>query len=254
MDIGRSSNPALNQKTFDDFKYAATADETMTLQGTINKIFLLIFLVMGGAAVTWYMAIKGVQAGNGTPVVIPVMIAGLIGGLITCLITVFKKEWAGITAPIYAVLEGLFLGAISAFFEVMYPGIAVQAVALTFGTLLALLFIYKSGWIKVTDNFRMGVFAATGAIGIVYLASWIMSMFHIPIGFIHSNGIMGIGFSLVVVVIASMNLVLDFDFIEKGSESGAPKYMEWYAAFGLMVTLIWLYIEILKLLSKLRRK
>jgi uncharacterized YccA/Bax inhibitor family protein len=182
------------------------------------------------------------------------MIGGAIGGFIFAIITIFKRSWAPYTAPLYATAQGVFLGGLSGFMESMYPGIVLQAVALTFGTLLSLLLAYKSGFIKATPGFKRGVFAATGAIAFIYFITFILGFFGIQIPFIHSNGLLGIGFSLVVVVIAALNLVMDFDFIEKGSESGAPKYMEWYAAFGLMVTLIWLYIEFLRLLSKLRSR
>ena len=179
----------------------------------------------------------------------------MIGGLIVAILTIFKKHLSPITAPIYALLEGVALGGLSAFFESMYPGIVFQAVTLTFGVLFALLFAYRSGLIKVTQNFRMGVVAATGGIAIVYLVSWLMNMFTgSGISMIHESGWMGIGFSAFVVVIAALNLVLDFDFIEAGAKQGAPKYMEWYGAFGLTVTLVWLYIEILRLLSKLRSR
>jgi len=174
--------------------------------------------------------------------------------LITAFVTVFKKEWSPVTAPVYAVLEGFALGGISAILEARYEGIVIQAVALTFGTAGCLLIAYKSGIIKATENFKLGVFAATGAIGLIYLIGWIMSFFGTSIPAIHENGLIGIGFSLVVVTVAALNLVLDFDFIEKGAEHGAPKFMEWYAAFGLMVTLIWLYLEILRLLSKLNSR
>ncbi len=184
----------------------------------------------------------------------PWVIGGAIGGLIVALVTVFKKTWAGITSPVYALLEGLFLGGISAIFEAQYPGIVIQAVALTFGTLFSLLLAYKSRLIKVTENFKLGVAAATGSIFLIYLANMLLGFFGIHMPFIHESGIIGIGFSLVVVVIAALNLVLDFDFIENGAASGAPKYMEWYAAFGLMVTLIWLYLEMLRLLAKLRSR
>ncbi|MBF0123207.1 MAG: Bax inhibitor-1/YccA family protein, partial [Candidatus Omnitrophica bacterium] len=177
-----------------------------------------------------------------------------IGGIIFALITIFKKEWSMYTAPVYAVCEGLVLGGLSAIFEMQFPGIVMQAVALTFGTLFCLLMAYKSGLIRVTDKFRLGVVAATGAIALVYLVSWILGFFHVSVPFIQGNSIWSIGFSLVVVGIASMNLVLDFDMIDRGAEAGAPKYMEWYCAFGLMVTLIWLYMEILRLLSKLRSR
>ena len=177
---------------------------------------------------------------------------GAIGGLIVAIVTAFKKEWSPVTAPIYAVLEGLFLGGISATFEARWPGIVVQAVALTFGTLFCLLMAYKSRIIKVTENLRLGIFAATGAIAVFYLVTIVLSFFKIQVPFVFGSGPIGIIFSLVVVVIAALNLVLDFDFIEKGAEHGAPKYMEWYGAFALMVTLIWLYLEILRLLSKVR--
>jgi uncharacterized YccA/Bax inhibitor family protein len=184
----------------------------------------------------------------------PWVFGGLIGGFIVALVTVFKKQWALLTAPMYALLEGLALGGISAIFEARFPGIVIQAVGLTFGTLFCLLMAYKSGMIKVTENFKLGVVSATGAIALFYVVSFLLSMFGISIPFIHGSGIIGIGFSLFVVAIAALNLVLDFDFIENGAARGVPQYMEWYAAFGLIVTLIWLYIEILRLLSKLRSR
>lgn len=180
------------------------------------------------------------------------MLIGGIGGFIMALVTIFKKEHSPVTAPIYALLEGLFLGGVSAYFEAQLAGIVFQAVLLTMGTLLSLLFIYKSGLINVTENFKLGVAAATGGIALVYLISFGMSLFGSTMPYIHESGLIGIGFSLFVVVIAALNLVMDFDFIEQGAEQKAPKYMEWYAAFGLMVTLIWLYIEFLRLLAKLR--
>ncbi len=159
-----------------------------------------------------------------------------------------------ITAPIYSVLEGFFVGGISAVFEAQFPGIVMQAVGLTMCTLFGLLAAYKSGLIKVTENFRLGVIAATGRIALIYFLSFILRFVGVGIPFIHDSGLIGIGFSLFVVAVAAMNLVLDFDFIESGAQLGAPKYMEWYAAFGLMVTLIWLYIEILRLLAKLKSR
>ncbi len=240
----RSGNPALKASTFERFDvYEPT--RTMSLEGTVFKTGFLLLLVIGGAAITWSALAQQ------NPIVMPLMMGGLIGGLVFCLITCFKPQWAAVTAPIYAFAEGLFLGGLSAFVEARYPGIAFQAVGLTFGTLFALLFAYSTGVIKATENFKLGVCAATGGICLVYLASMIMRMFGSSIPFIHDAGMVGIGFSAFVVVIAAMNLVLDFDFIEKGVERGAPKYMEWYGAFGLMVTLVWLYIEILRLLSKL---
>lgn len=251
MAIGRTANPALNAETFKKLApTTAVGSETMTIGGTVNRAAILLILLVLAAAWTWSMVIGEEDFSR----VLPWMWGGLIGGLIVAIITVFKKTWAPVTAPIYALLEGLALGGISAFFETKFSGIVLQAVGLTFGTLAALLLAYRSGLIKVTENFKLGVVAATGGILLVYMASFILGFFGIHMGFIHDNGILGIGFSLVVVVVASLNLVLDFDFIETGAEQGAPKYMEWYAAFGLMVTLIWLYIEMLRLLSKLRSR
>jgi uncharacterized YccA/Bax inhibitor family protein len=170
------------------------------------------------------------------------------------MVTVFKKEWSPVTAPLYALLEGLFLGGVSAMLDLRYPGIAVQAIGLTFGTLLVLLMAYSSGLIKVNDKMRLGIVAATGGIAIFYLVQMVMGFFGIHLIAINGSGPIGIGFSLFVCAIAAMNLVLDFDFIERGVNYGAPKYMEWYGAFGIMVTLVWLYLEILRLLSKLRSR
>ena len=244
----RTANPALNDKTFQHIGTGEYTD-SMTLQGTVNKTGLMLLLLVAGAAYTWSLFLEG-----NTGSLSLWMMAGVIGGLVVALVTVFKKEWSPVTAPLYAVLEGFALGGISAILEAAYPGIVIQAVALTFGTAGCLLIAYKSGMIKATENFKLGVFAATGGIAVIYLVGWIMSFFGSAIPYIHQNGLIGIGFSLVVVVIAALNLVLDFDFIEKGVEQGAPKFMEWYAAFGLMVTLIWLYIEILRLLSKLNSR
>jgi uncharacterized YccA/Bax inhibitor family protein len=246
--IMRTANPALNAKTFRNLPAALDTDQAMTIQGTVNKTGIMLLLLVISASWTW-----GMFNSSGNPAsVSPWMIGGAIGGFIVAMVTVFKKHWSGITAPIYAILEGLFLGGISAVFEAMYPGIVMQAVTLTFGTMFGLLLAYKSGLIKVTENFRLGLVAATGGIFLVYMASFILGFFGINMPFIHESGLLGIGFSLFVVVIAALNLVLDFDFIEQGAEAGAPKFMEWYAAFGLMVTLIWLYVEILRLLAKLR--
>lgn len=251
MNIGRSSNPALSRKAFDTQSYSGAYSETMTLNGTLNKSMALLLLVVVGALYTWKMffAASTIEAGLST--VSSWMYIGGIGGFIFSLVTIFKKNWAYITAPVYAILEGLFLGAISAFFEARYPGLVMQAIALTFGTLLIMLIGYRSGIIKVTQKLRSGIIAATGAVVLVYFISFIFSMFGAGGLIINSNGLLGIGISLVIVVIAALNLVLDFDFIAKGSQAGLPKHMEWYAAFGLMLTLVWLYIEILRLLSKL---
>ena len=247
--FGRSGNPALSDATFR--KEGAAIGKVMTLQGTVNKTGILLALLVICAFYTWNIFF---QTGN-PAAVMPLAIGGAIGGLIFALITIFKKTWAGITAPIYAGLEGLFLGGISAIFEAKYPGIVIQATGLTLGTLASLLLLYKMGIIKPTENFRLMIVSATMGIGVLYLISFVMNMFgSTGIGFIHSNGLFGIGFSLFVVAIAALNLVLDFDFIEQGAEQGAPKYMEWFGAFALMVTLIWLYLEMLRLLAKLRSR
>ena len=250
----RSGNPALSENTFLDLGSGTVVRGdagAMTLNGTVNKTAFLLVLTLAGALFTWSQFSAAMAAGN-PGAVMPYVWGGAIGGLVVALVTVFKKEWAMFTAPLYAVLEGLFLGAVSAMFELRFPGIVMQAVGLTFGTLAALLMAYRSGLIKATENFKLGVVAATGGIAVVYLISIVMNMFGSGIPLIHESGIVGIGFSLFVVVIAAMNLVLDFDFIETGVEQGAPKYMEWYGAFGLMVTLVWLYLEFLRLLAKLR--
>jgi len=257
----RTANPALNAKVFSDAR-SLDAGSAMTLQGTVNKTFVLLGLLVLSASWVWgkvmqpVPVLEGIEgvAGSIPPVVGPLMMLGVFGGMIVGFVTIFKKKWAPVTAPIYALCEGLFIGGISAIFEVQYPGIVIQAVALTFGTLFCLLTAYKSGLIKPTENFKLGIVAATGAICLIYFVSIIMGFFGASIPMIHSSGPVGIAFSLVVVTIAALNLVLDFDFIEQGVTMGIPKYMEWYAAFGLIVTLVWLYIEILRLLSKLRSR
>ncbi len=233
----RSGNPALGSQTFN---VSSGTSSTMTLEGSVNKTGIGLFLLMLSAYFTWNNTMPGV------------MVFGAIGGFIVALVTIFKKHWSPITVPIYAILEGLFLGGISQIFEKQFPGIVTQAIILTLGILGALLIAYKSKLIKPTENFKLGISAATGGIFLVYLINFIMGFFGSSIPMIHESGLMGIGFSIFVVIIASLNLVLDFDFIEQGAEQGAPKYMEWYGAFGLMVTLIWLYLEILRLLAKLQ--
>jgi len=242
----RTSNPALNEKAF---KGQVAIGEAMTLQGTVNKTGLLLLCVVATSAWTWGMA------HSETPeAAMPWMFGGMIGGLLVALVTIFKKQWSPLTAPLYALLEGLVLGGISAVFEKSYPGIAVQAVGLTFGTLFVMLLAYKSGIIRATQGFKLGVIAATGGIAVFYLVEMLLGFFHVQVPAINGSGFIGIGFSLFVVIIAALNLVLDFDMIETGVQNGAPKYMEWYGAFGLMVTLIWLYLEILRLLGKARRR
>ncbi len=249
----RSGNPALQESTFLDLASGSVVSregEVMTVNGTVNKTGILLLLTVLTAAFAWSQTIT--PTGELAPGAGIYMWGGLIGGFILAMVTIFKKTWAPVTAPLYALVEGFFLGAISAMFAHLYEGIVMQAVLLTFGTLFAMLMAYRSGLIKATEKFKMGVVAATGGIFLVYLATLILGFFNIQIPLIHESGIIGIGFSLFVVVIAALNLVLDFDFIETGVERAAPKYMEWYAAFGLMVTLVWLYIEFLRLLSKLR--
>lgn len=239
----RTANPALNANTFSGLR-SYDAANAMTIQGTVNKTAIMLFLLVMSASWVWD---RLTQASG-------FLIFGALGGFIVALLAIFKKEWAPVTAPIYALLEGLVLGGISSLFEMQFPGIVIQAVSLTLGTLFCLLMAYKSRLIKATENFKLGVVAATGGIALIYFVTFILGFFGIRVAFIHESGLMGIGFSVFVVVIAALNLVLDFDFIEKGSKAGAPKYMEWYGAFGLMVTLIWLYIEILRLLAKLQSR
>lgn len=238
----RSGNPTLNAKTFTAFDI--TSEQSMTISGTVYKTAFSLLLLMTASLFTWNLP-------AGDPRSSWLMMVGMLGGFVLALVTIFKQHLAKYTVPAYAILQGLALGGISKFFETMYPGIVTQAVMLTFGTLGALLLAYVSGLIKPTENLKLGIVAATGGIAFVYLISWVLSWFSVSVPLIHSNSNMGILFSIGVVVIAALNLVLDFDFIEEGSEKGAPKYMEWYGAFGLMVTLIWLYLEILRLLAKL---
>jgi uncharacterized YccA/Bax inhibitor family protein len=243
----RSGNPTLNNNTFSGAQ-AAAGEEPMTLQGAVQKTAILLLLVVAASCLTWtQLRVNPAYAMKWS------MIWALTG-FVVGLVTVFKKSWAPVTAPIYAVVEGLMLGVVSSLFELQYPGIVIQAVGLTFGTLAALLVAYRSGLIKATQNFRLGVVAATGGICILYLVDLGMAFFGHRIPMIHESGWVGIGFSLFVVGIAALNLVLDFDFIERGAQSNQAKYMEWYAGFGLVVTLVWLYLEILRLLAKTSRR
>lgn len=238
----RTANPTLTKKTFQEAARVSPGEGSMTISGTINKTVALFLILLLGASISWYQP---------TPLFIW---GGAIGGFIVAIVTVFKKEWSPVTAPVYAGLEGLFLGGISLQYANMYDGIVFNAVLLTLGTFAAMLMAYRSGLIKVTQQFRMGVVAATGGIALVYIASIVLSFFGINISLIHGSGLMGIGFSLIIVGVAALNLVLDFDMIDKGAASNAPKYYEWYTSFGLMITLVWLYIELLRLLSKLQRR
>ena len=243
----KSGNPVLRPSAFERFDIHKPA-AVMTVEGTAVKTGMLLILVVAAAGMTWQQFL------NAGPAVMPWMIGGLIGGLVLAVATIFKPQWAAFTAPMYAVAEGLLLGGLSAMYEAAYHGIVFQAASLTFGTMFAMLIAYRVGLVRATEKFKAGVFAATGGIFIVYLASMVLGLFGIQVPGIFGNGLVGIGFSLFVVVIAALNLVLDFDFIEQGAARGAPKYMEWYGAFGLLVTLVWLYIEILRLLAKLNRR
>ena len=237
----RSGNPVLSKSTFSN---TGSISEKMTINGTVNKTAISLLLLVGTGYLTFTTINPGLLIGCG------------IGGFIVAIITVFKKEWAPITVPIYAILEGGLLGGVSFMYNNLYDGIVTNAIFLTVGILLSLLTAYRSGYIKATENFKLGVFAATGGIAIVYLINFIMSFFGSSMGVMQIDNAspMSIGFSAIVVIIAALNLVLDFDFIEEGAEKGAPKYMEWYGAFGLLVTLIWLYLEILRLLAKLNSR
>jgi uncharacterized YccA/Bax inhibitor family protein len=236
----RTGNPALKETTFRGVT-RALGEEAMTLQGTVNKTGISLLILLAAAAFTWNSSAPQ-----------PFVLLGLVGGLITALVTVFKPTAAPVTTPLYAAFEGLLLGGVSLVFEARYPGIVINAVGLTMGTLAVLLLAYSSGLIRPSENFKLGVVAATGAVALLYLVSMVMGFFGKTIPFIHDSGPIGIAFSLFVVGLAALNLVLDFDFIEKGAAAGAPKYMEWVGAFGLLVTLVWLYIEILRLLAKLQ--
>lgn len=242
----RSANPALTANTFQ--RVAMAGGRTMTLGGTVNRAFILTLLLMIVASFTWNKGLQNPELIGG------MVMLGMIGGLIVAIATVFKKNWAPISAPLYAVFEGIALGAISLVFETKFPGIVFQAIMGTMGTLIALLLAYRSGLIKATQNFKLGVAAATGGIFFLYLISFILGFFGVQMNFLHDSSPLSIGLSVVIIIVAALNLVMDFDFIEQGAAAGAPKYMEWYAAFGLMVTLIWLYLEFLRLLAKLQSR
>ena len=242
----RSGNPALKDETFRGIR-AEGGEDAMTIQGTVNKTGLSLFILMVTAMWTWTRHVQGYPLGG-------LMLLGGLGGFVVAMVTIFKQNAAPYTTPVYGALEGLLLGGLSATYEARYPGIVMNAVALTFGTLFALLAAYKSRLIAVTDNMRLGVAAATGGLMLVYLIGFVMSFFGVRIPYIHESGPVGIAFSVFVVGLASFNLVMDFDFIERGADAGAPKHMEWYGAFGLVVTLVWLYLEMLRLLAKMQSR
>ncbi|HVW69824.1 MAG TPA: Bax inhibitor-1/YccA family protein [Steroidobacteraceae bacterium] len=247
LPVTRSGNPSLNERVFASQPRPAYGAERMTLQGSINKAFLLLVVLLAGAFWPWsqYMT-------NGDlSVVSTSLLVGSIGGLVLALIISFKANLAPVLAVPYAALEGLAIGGISAVLEQRYPGIAIQAVGLTFAVLAVMLVAYKTGLIRATERFRAVVIGATGAIALMYLVSIVLSLFHVNVPILSSSSPLSIIISLVIVGVAALNLILDFDFIESGAAQGAPRYMEWYAAFGLLVTMVWLYLEILRLLSKL---
>jgi uncharacterized YccA/Bax inhibitor family protein len=247
MALFKSGNPALSEKIFSTKSFDTQYTETMTERGALNKFGLMTILLLASAAFTWKAAAEFKD-------VMPWMIGSLIGGFIVALVIIFKKEWSAYLAPVYALLEGVFLGGISAIYNNAFakvaPGIVMQAVGLTFGVVIAMFLLYQFGVIKATQRFKSIVITATFGIAIFYGISMLLRLFGVEMPLIHESTTMGIIFSLVVVGIAAMNLIIDFDMIEQGAKQGAPKFMEWYCAFGLMVTIVWLYLEILRLLSK----
>jgi len=253
MDLTKSSNPVFGQSVYSRLN-SSTDTGVMTINGAINKTGLMLAIVTFAALFTWRKFFGVLDYSGAEAAVASVqwwMIGGAVGGLVTALVTTFRPQSANISAPIYAVFQGLFLGGISAFFEMQYSGLVMRAVALTLAVFFVMLMLFRSGKLRASGKFKMGIMAATGGIALVYFVSFIAGLFGANLSFLHGNSNISIGFSLVVVVIAALNLILDFDFIERGANARAPKIMEWYGAFGLMVTLIWLYLEILRLLAKL---
>jgi uncharacterized YccA/Bax inhibitor family protein len=250
MSLFRSGNPTLSEKRFEQARVDVTG-ATMTAAGSLNKFGFLFLMVMATALYTWNAYFGGQDVST-------LMLTGIIGGLIVAFAIIFRPHWAPFLAPAYALLEGLLVGGISAYYSNAFaetaPFIVIQAVGLTFGTAIAMFLLYRFRIIRATEKFRSVVITATMGIAIFYLISLVLGFFNINIPFLHEGSMMGIAFSLVVVVVAALNLILDFDMIEQGSAMGLPKYMEWYAAFGLLVTIVWLYLEILRLLSKLNSR
>ena len=252
----RTANPTLNANTFQRLDRRPGQNQ-MTISGAVNKTGALLILLVASSAITWNM----IATGTISPMVCTA--GGLIGGLILAIITCFKKTWAPVTAPLYAIVEGLFVGGVSIFYATIagpqgFGGtggsIVMQAVVLTFGVLFTMLAAYRLGIIRATEKFKMGILAATGGIMLFYLIAIILGFFGVNIPHLHQATPLGIGISVFIIIIAALNLVLDFDLIENGAKQGAPKYMEWFCAFGLIVTLVWLYIEILRLLAMLASK
>ena len=257
----RTANPALSPQTLSNLRHVRAAHgEFMTVQGAVQKTMILALILLATAAYVWSLAFAAVPYGEAPALthnmasIQTFMMGGVIAGLILAFATIFKPTWAPVTAPLYAAAEGLALGGLSAVMEMRYPGIVVQAALLTVGTLFSLLFAYRAGWIQVTAKLRSGIVMATGAIFFVYLFTFIAGFFGMQFPSIHGSGPIGIGVSVVVVVVAALNLLLDFELITNLSQRRAAKHMEWYAAFSLMVTLVWLYVEFLRLLSKLNQR
>jgi len=248
LPVSRSGNPGLNEKTFSSQPRPLASDERMTLQGSINKSFLLLVVLLAGALWPWSQYLSGGDAS----VVGSSILIGAVGGFVLALVISFKATLAPYLAIPYAALEGLAMGGISALLERRYPGIAIQAVGLTFAVLAVMLTAYSMRLIRATQQFRSIVIGATGAIALLYLVSMVLGLFHITVPVLNEASPLGIIISLVICGVAALNLILDFDLIESGVAQGAPRYMEWYSAFGLLVTLVWLYMEILRLLSKVR--
>ncbi len=245
MRIGRSSNPALSGNRFLNSEYVGSSDEVMTINGAINKTLILFGILSVSAYYTWTHFLASMPAGT-------LIAIGAIGGLILAFATVFKPQWSPVTAPLYAAFEGVAVGAISAMYAGFLDGIVLQAVGLTFSILFIMLALYRTGVLRATPKFKRGIIIATAGIFFFYILNWIFGMFGGGVN-IANFGLLGIGIQLFIVGVASLNLILDFDNIEKGAERGLPDFFEWYSAFGIMVTLIWLYIEMLRLLSMLSR-
>ncbi len=254
----RSSNPVLGESVFRNFEDYGDSS-VMTVSGTAMKTLISLMLAFLTAGWVWFrfQEAGGAKLGpDAFSAIAPWMLGGLFVGLALSLATCFKPVWAPYTTPLYALAEGCFLGGISAVVQAQFPNVEIvfQALGLTFGTALVMMILYQTGTIKVTQKLRSGIMAATGAIFLLYMVSSVMRMFGAEVPYIHGSGPIGIGLSVFVVGLAAFNLLLDFDLIERMSAQRAPKHMEWYGAFALMTTLVWLYIEILRLLSKLNRR
>src|SRR5690554_2280839 len=244
MKFTSTSNPVLSEKAFE----ALSGEGTMSIKGTLNKSIILFLLLLVSASFSWKLATYDLE------LLSPLMWGGAIVGFILAMVTIFAKKYAKFTAPLYALAQGFVLGSISMVYSSLYSGIVLQAVLITFGIMAVMLVLFRSGIIKVTNKFRSGIIIATGGIALVYLVSFILGFFGIQIPYLHSGGPIGIGISIFIIIIAALNLILDFNFIQESCERGASKEAEWFAAFGLMVTLVWLYLEVLRLLSYLNKR